>query len=110
SHPVRLPALLLRTPPLWAGASRSGPFFMPQAPARASARLAVLRAERSGRSDSPFALRKNGEDRSGQAALHEIRAAFADHDARCIGIAANEARHDRGVGDPKAVEPARLER
>src|SRR5690606_7369826 len=45
---------------------------------------------------SPFALRKNGEGRSGQAALHEIRAAFADHDARRICVAADETRHDRG--------------
>jgi len=36
---------------------------------------------------------------SPQMRPHEISTAFADHDAGRVGVAADEARHDAGIGD-----------
>ena len=36
----------------------------------------------------------------------EVGAAFADHDGGRIGVPADDARHDRGVGDAQPVHPA----
>src|ERR1700712_2086094 len=36
----------------------------------------------------------------------EVRAAFADHDRRCVGVGARNARQRRGIGDTKVVNAA----
>src|SRR5215208_3001386 len=33
-----------------------------------------------------------------------IRGPFADHDARCVCVDADDGRHDGGVGDPQALD------
>ena len=37
--------------------------------------------------------------------LDHIRRLFGDHDRRCVGIAADDGRHDRGIDHTQAFEP-----
>ena len=41
--------------------------------------------------------------------LDHIGGFLADHDGRCIGVAADQGRHDRGVNDAQAFEPVNPE-
>ena len=36
----------------------------------------------------------------------EIDGAFGDHDGRCVGMAADDLRHHRGVDDPQPIQAA----
>ncbi len=36
----------------------------------------------------------------------QVRRLLADHDARRVGMPADDRRHDRGIGDPQPVDPA----
>src|SRR5690606_26780362 len=43
------------------------------------------------------------------ALADQVRGALADHDARGVGVAARDARHDRAIRDPEALDPAHAE-
>ena len=43
-------------------------------------------------------------------AEHEVGRLLADHDRRRVRVAADDARHDRGVGDPEPAQAVDAER
>jgi hypothetical protein len=43
---------------------------------------------------------------SSRAAEDEIGGLLADHDTGRVGVAADEVRHDRGIGDAQALDAA----
>src|SRR5690242_13679282 len=47
--------------------------------------------------------------RQRRLAENEVRPALADHHAGRIGVAADDARHDRGVGNTQASDPVEAE-
>src|SRR3990167_3840393 len=79
------------------------------APASSFATSGVRGSRAAIQSVSASRLSSLARSLSRKRGFHEVRAPLADHDARRVGVARYESRHDRCVGDPQPVDAARLE-